>query len=349
MTNFRRATISIVLLGSAALAGKAWQKDDRAITLDVVVAEKSGGTPVLDLHQQDFTLLDNKAPQKILSFRPPSTAEPAEVVLLLDEVNSAFNGVSQATNQAEKFLKQSGARLAWPTVLVFFTDKGLTAASETPTQDTAALMSELHANRAPLRVIGRAQGYYGASDRVGLSLSALGQIAATEQSRPGRKLLVWISPGWALLSGPRQDLTSKDETNIFRSVVGLSAALRNSHTTLYSVDPLGSADTVGLRTTYWEAYDKPAKKPEQVQIGDLALQVLAQQSGGLVLNSSNDVAGEIAQCFADAHSAYEISFEAQTADGPDDYHSLEVKVDRPKAKARTRAGYYAEPEQSSTR
>ena len=349
MATPRYAFLLAVLVGFVPFVGKAWQKDDRTITLDVVVADKPGAAPVLDLQQQDFTLLDNKAPQKILSFRAPSASDPVEVVLLLDEVNSAYNGVSQATTQAEKFLKQGGARLASPTVLVFFTDKGLTAASETPTQDTASLMAELHANRAPLRVIGRSQGYYGASDRVGLSLGALGQIAAMEQARPGRKLLVWISPGWALLSGPRQDLTSKDEANIFHSIVGLSAALRNSRTTLYSVDPLGSADTVGLRTTYWEAYEKPAKKPEQVQIGDLALQVLAQQSGGLVLNSSNDVAGEIAECFADAHSAYEISFEAQTADGPDDYHSIEVKVDRSKAKARTRAGYYAEPEQSSTR
>jgi VWFA-related protein len=338
-----------ILLGFYPFFLQAQQSGNPVIVLDVVV-EKSG-TPLVDLQQSDFTLLDNKVPQKILSFRGPATAadQPAEVILLLDEVNSAYSGVSQATVQVEKFLKQNSERLALPTSLVFLTDKGLSAAAEAPTTDAAALQAELHGNRAPLRVIGRTQGYYGATDRVGLSLQALGQIAAMEQSRPGRKLLIWVSPGWPLLSGPRQDLTDKDERSIFHSIVSLSAGLREARVTLYAVDPLGSADTRGLRTDYWEAFEKPAKKPDQVQIGDLALQVLAYQSGGLVLNGSNDAAGEIARSFTDARASYQLSFEALPADGPDDFHSIQVKVDRPKATARTRAGYYAEPVSPSTR
>ena len=41
---------------------------DRRLTLDVVVTDKSGH-PVPGLQQQDFTLLDDKQPQTILSFR----------------------------------------------------------------------------------------------------------------------------------------------------------------------------------------------------------------------------------------------------------------------------------------
>jgi hypothetical protein len=39
---------------------------DRQITLDVQVTEKSG-TPIRGLQMQDFTLLDDKQPQNILS------------------------------------------------------------------------------------------------------------------------------------------------------------------------------------------------------------------------------------------------------------------------------------------
>jgi VWFA-related protein len=350
MKKANSARFVAILLGFCPFFLQAQQNGNPVIVLDVVVEEKSG-TPLVGLQQSDFTLLDNQVPQKILSFRGPAAAadSPAEVILLLDEVNSAYSGVSQATVQVEKFLKQNGERLALPTSLVFLTDKGLSAAAEAPTTDASALQAELHGNRAPLRVIGRTQGYYGATDRVGLSLQALGQMAAMEQARPGRKLLIWVSPGWPLLSGPRQDLTDKDERSIFHSIVSLSAELREARVTLYAVDPLGSADTRGLRTDYWEAFEKPAKKPDQVQIGDLALQVLAYQSGGLVLNGSNDVAGEIGRSFADARASYQLTFEALPADGPDDFHAIQAKVDQAKATVRTRAGYYAEPVQASQR
>ena len=82
-----------------------------------------------------------------------------------------------------------------------------------------------------------------------------------------------------------------------------------------------------------------------MQFGNLALQVLAAQSGGRVLNSNNDVAGEIAACVADANAFYVLSFNGLPGDGPNDYHALEIKIDKPGLKARTRSGYYAQPEQ----
>jgi hypothetical protein len=85
------------------------------------------------------------------------------------------------------------------------------------------------------------------------------------------------------------------------------------------------------------------KKPSQVQIGNLGLQVLAHQSGGRVLNSSNDVAGEIATCVTDASAFYVITFDGLPGDGPNEYHALDMKMDKPGLTAHTRTGYYAQP------
>jgi len=85
------------------------------------------------------------------------------------------------------------------------------------------------------------------------------------------------------------------------------------------------------------------KRPNQVHLGNVSLQVIATQSGGLVLHSDNDLAKLIGRCVADAGRSYEIGFQSQTGDGPNDYHALEVKVDKPGFKARTRNGYYAQP------
>jgi VWFA-related protein len=77
--------------------------------------------------------------------------------------------------------------------------------------------------------------------------------------------------------------------------------------------------------------------------GYLALQVLAAQSGGLVLNSSNDLEKLFASCVLDAKAYYTLSFDAPPADHPNEYHSLEVRVNKPDVKVRTRTGYYAQP------
>jgi len=100
---------------------------------------------------------------------------------------------------------------------------------------------------------------------------------------------------------------------------------------------------LGLRTIGKSQFLKPVKKAEQADNGDLALQVLATQSGGRVLNSSNDLAGEIATCVADANGYYVLSFEGLAGDGPNEYHALEIKIDKPGLTARTRSGYFAQP------
>jgi VWFA-related protein len=320
-------------------------QQNRSITLDVVVTDKSG-KPTPGLEQQDFTLLDNKQPNKILSFNAilggSATADPSvEVILLVDEVNTAFKNVAFARDQVEKFLQRNGGELEHPTSLVFLSDSGV--ASTSSTRDGNTLIAELHQNRNGLRIIGRAQGVYGLGDRVGLSLHALEQFADYESSRPGRKLVIWLSPGWPLLSGPRVELSSKEEQNLFKTIVALSDALRQARITLYSIDPLGMADSRGLRALRYENYVKGVKKANGVHIGNVALQVLAEQSGGRALEYDNDVAGEIATCIADTNAFYVLTFDGLRGDGPNEYHALAIKIDKPGLKARTRAGYYAQP------
>jgi hypothetical protein len=71
--------------------------------------------------------------------------------------------------------------------------------------------------------------------------------------------------------------------------------------------------------------------------------VLAVQTGGLALTASNDIAGQIAQCVADADTFYTLTVDATAADRPNEYHATEVKVATPGLTVRTRNGYYAQP------
>jgi hypothetical protein len=98
----------------------------RRITLDVVVTDKSG-KPEPGLQPQDFTVLDDKRPRKILFFSATdktgeATGSPQQVILLVDAVNNSFDGVGYERLQLDKFLRQDGGRLPNPTSLVLLTD-----------------------------------------------------------------------------------------------------------------------------------------------------------------------------------------------------------------------------------
>lgn len=316
-----------------------------AISLDVVVTDKAGN-PVPGLQQQDFTLLDDKQPKQITSFRASPAADqasdPIQAILLVDAVNSSERGVSYQGEQLQEFFRRDGGHLPIPTSLIIFTDTS-THIQPQPTQDGNILAVALRENNPGLRAIGRSGGFYGAAERLQLSLQTLQGIIQHEAKQPGRKLLIWISPGWPLLSGPNVELSKKQLEGIFREIVTLSAQLREARVTLYAVDPFGMADAATFRTFYYETFLKGVTSANKVDNGDLALQVLAVQSGGRVMNSSNDVPALIATCFTDAKAYYSISFESPPADHPDEYHALAVKVDKPGLTARTRTGYYAQP------
>ena len=102
------------------------------------------------------------------------------------------------------------------------------------------------------------------------------------------------------------DLSKQNQ--LFATIVGLSTQLRQVALTLYSVDPLGTSEDVG-RNFYYQDFVKGIGKANQVAVGDLGLQVLATQTGGLALSSSNDVVSLLQKCIADTQAYYELSFD----------------------------------------
>ncbi len=325
---------------------EAVPQPDSRIVLDVVVTDRSK-KPVAGLQAEDFTVLDDKHAQKILSFTPvggngAQTGPPAEIILLVDEVNTGFDRVAYEREQIRKFAMQNGGKLPHPVSLIFFTDLS-TEVQNGSTQDGKLLLAAFDQHETKLRISNRSQGFYGGVDRYQLSMTTLQNLAAAEGQKPGRKLVLWISPGWAYLSGPNVVLTSREESGLFRTIVNLSATLRRARVTLYSIDPLGVADAASFRTTYYEEFLKPVTKASSVNIGDLSLQVIATQTGGMALNSSNDITAEIARAMADADAYYTLVLEPTPSEKPNQFHSIEIKIGKPGLAARTRNGYYGQP------
>ncbi len=311
-----------------------------SITLDVVVTPKSG-LPVADLQQQDFTILDNKTPRHITSFHAFGGSQaPIHVLIVLDAVNVPYESIAYSRGEIDKFLHSNGGRLAYPTQLAIFTDKGMQSQQVFST-DGNELSSSLDQYAVALRDIRRSSQYQ-EWDRFNLSISALRSLSESQAKLPGRKLILWVSPGWPLLTGPRIYLDEKQENELFSAIVGLSTEMREAAVTLYNVNPIGAAEGVG-RQFYYESFLKGVSKPSQVVIGDLSLQVLAAQSGGLALTGNNNLTALLQQSVADGQAYYELSFDPPRANHPDEYHHIEVEVAKPGLTARTREGYYQQP------
>jgi VWFA-related protein len=312
------------------------------IHLDVVVTDKSG-KPVAGLAPEDFTLKDNNLPAKILSFRAidpaaQSVSQPSEVILLIDGVNEGFQTVALARQQIAKFLRENGGHLAAPVSVFVLNSDGVKVLLQ-PSMDGIALATQLDQSESKLRVIGRSAGINGAFERYELSIRTTDLIARNEAKRPGRKLLIWAGPGWPLLEQPGIQVSSHLQPQMFNEVVGLSTALREARMALYSVS-LGEPQ---LGTYLYEGYLKGVKTPDKVNPANLALKVLAIQSGGRALPPDNDLAGQIAACVQEAGAFYTISFDPLPADKPNEYHDLKVEIDKPGLTAHTDTGYYNQP------
>jgi VWFA-related protein len=323
---------------------------DHRLVLDVVVTDKSGKA-VKGLEQKDFAVLDNGHPRNILSFQASGgetakeLAQPADssvkIILLVDEVNTNFRRVAYERDQIKRFLQQNGGTLAHPMSLAFFSDTG-TEIQENASRDGNGLLAAFDQHETALRSVRRAEGFYGALERFQLSMTTLQSLVAQEGKVPGRKIVIWISPGWPILSGPEVNLGTKQAEGLFASVVSISTALREARITLYSIDPLGVDDGGAVNLTYYQEFLKPVTVAKNTQIGDLALQVIATQTGGLALRSSNDITQQINHCLADVDAYYTLTLEMAPADEVNAFHGLTVKVAPGGLTARTRNGYYSQ-------
>jgi VWFA-related protein len=314
-----------------------------AMQLDVVVADKSGN-PVPGLSASDFTLLDNGKPSGIVAFRAldpatlPEREPPAKIILVIDTVNDDFNSVAFVRAQVQSFLRQNQGRLAYPVSVDWITDKEVKT-QDTPTLDGNALADKLAAMESQLRTIVPSQGLYGAVDRLRLCLQILRAIAVNEAARPGKKLLVWIGPGWPMLGGPNLDMSAHDHKEVFAEIVDLSARMREARISLYSV----SQGQANYNSFLYEEYLKGVRHPEDSSLADLSLKVLAVQTGGLAETPTNDLAASIDACVRGAGTFYRLAFVPPPPDAPNEYHKLEVRIDRPNLKVRTSTGYYSQP------
>jgi len=312
----------------------------RSMTIHVQLSDREAH-PVEGLQESDFTLLDNNQPQKLLGFRADDVAvlksDPVQVVIVVDMINGDAVTVAREREEVGAYLKNNGGDLPNPTSIALIEDGGVKVLPVS-TQHGNLLLASFNQTQSALREVGRGGGLYGATENVQKSLLELGQLIQYEGKKPGRKLVLVVSPGWPLLSlaGDRAD--SKQRAWVFSNVVQFTNLLRDSNVALYCINPF---EIGGTDLFEFQGYLKGVSAVKDATYPDLSLQVIATHSGGQVFITGRDILGSLKLAARDASEGYSLTFEPAPGDRANEYHALEVRVDKAGVKARTLSGYYA--------
>jgi VWFA-related protein len=338
------------------------------IILNVQVTDASG-KPATGWKAQDFTLVDDQRPRTNLSFKAVESATatvPAHVIVVLDAVNNSARDIANDRKEIQRFLRQSQELLTYPMSIAAVSDFGLTVGK--PSRDRDAVLNELKDLTGNLQAIRCADEMNPnetfqalmipdtvttaestrqlncLNQRFIESVAALSKLAEKQVNVPGRVIVIWIGPGWPHLYN--QQFRHDDAAlrrNLFTQLVHISTALREGQVTLNMICPPDFLRKTESLNDHDKALLNGLQNEDDVTAGSLSLQAFAHQSGGQVLIEKKNIPESIAACIADAASYYVLSFDSNAAAGPSEYHSLEVKVDKPGVTVRTNTMYYAEP------
>jgi VWFA-related protein len=302
--------------------------EEGLINLDVLVTDSSG-KPVPGLHSNDFALLENGQPNRIVSFHAfdgvsAQPESPVEVILVIDMLQLPINLTAMELSCVEAFLRKNDGHLAEPVRIFTLQESGVWQVADA-SRDGKALAAQV-AHTTQFRLIHRfgagiSGGLRGAPGPAGPpsinALAGLGEIAATERRKPGRKLLLWIGPG-------RSTQAIGPQGNTFYLICWFSTLLRESRIALYSI-PVGETEPSLSYLSYLQGVGLVKK----ASLMNLNTKVLAVQSGGRVLDQSYDLVSEMESCVREASVFYTLSFDPSPADHPEEYHELKVQINKP--------------------
>ena len=306
------------------------------IHLDVSVT-KADGKPVSGLNREDFELLDEGLPQRIMSFHAFSGQSagpepPVQVILFVDTLCRIYPScMSQAEAlraQAgiEAFLGQKSGHLDQPVSIFGISDDGLWTLPHHDSTDGNSLASDLSSAK---RIVLNHQPD---------ALRALAFIGTAGRRERGRKVMLWIGPGCGKGTGifPAD---RKEGRRTFDPIYWFTTLFREAR---MSMDEL-PVDQEGICAPGYQLYLNRPRTVHDANDRFLYKKVLAIQSGGIVANDTNDLVAEMNRCLRGALNFYTLSFVPPVAVQPHEYHSLQVRVGEPGLVVRTNTGYYDEP------
>ena len=300
----------------------------RIVLTDVTVTDKDGN-PVRGLQQSAFRIRDNRRSQQIASFEEHtsagveqlSTPLPTHVfsneylahppavsnVILIDSSNLALLDQMYLADQ----LKHLVQRLPSSEPIAIYSRVGLlTLLVQSFTADHDLL----------LKAVGKAVPMFRQPDaQYAGDMDALNQMVAQLQDVPGRKNILWFSGGSSLYLIPDAGAIPADF-----DLKPLYDELEKGRIAIYPIDARGLTAT-----------PNPAA-PMQ----DIAMEDVAEATGGRLVHSENGFARATARIISDASEFYTLTYVPHELRLDNRWHSVKVDVDEKNYTLSYRRGYF---------
>ena len=238
---------------------------------------------------------------------------------------------------------------------------GQVAPDQNPTDDPDSMAAKLEGmpglspgTLAAMEAFARGSFSFAVSVRMQRTLDALRGIARYLDAYPGRKNVLWISTSFPLMFWP-QDQSSTGSLSGMGDFQGgmqeVGSALMDAKIAIYPMDP------GGVRTESMFEASARVRQPNSGQRMGQAIQRedtlrqgaqqimrdLAEQTGGAVCLSDNDLGDCVKKAVDDANSYYELAYYPDAGDWRGEYHRISVKTAHSGVHISYREGYYARP------
>ncbi len=338
------------------------------VLLDVVVTD--GSRAVTGLKASDFTVLEDGRPQVVASLQehapmtaamnaqaasfpalPPNTFTNfvptantnAYTVILLDALNTRLDDQMSIRLALIKYLKhmQSGGPVAiferdtkMHLVQGFTSDPQVLLAAAQSARDNPSMRSVVRATKEEYleyRI-----------NEMSMGFQLLGRYLA---AFPGRKNLIWFTgalPHTTTLA-PMGDPFIDEFKILEGDPHELTAALTLSRVAVYPIDARG----LPVAPQYLAATNLPpaADATAQFETGQgfqhLALDTIAEATGGRAYYSSNGLGDKIAEIENNGASYYTLTYATNNKNWNGEFRHIKIEVNRAHEKLQYRQGYYA--------
>ena len=333
------------------------KSNTRLVIVDVIATDDHGHV-VTDLKRDDFTVLEDGQPQKLIDFslqKPSTTAQslprlPANVVsntprftwasswnvVLLDAMNTDFSNRAYAQDMLIKYFDKKPA--IEPTA-VFALEGKLTLLHDFTT-DTSALRGVLehYKPHGPVHVADvytaasafSTEGSFQNSDLgIDVTLTSMLFLAHALSNYPGRKNLIWVSEGFPFNLYPDVSMAGGRFVVSDHSleVEKITDALMKAQVAVYPIDAAG----VALNSRFDSR---------------TAMETVAERTGGRTFYNRNDIDVGLRTSIEDGSLFYTMQYYPQNKNWDNRFRKIEITVTRPHVHLLYRKGYYAvQPQQ----
>ena len=325
------------------------------VFLDVTVTDKKGHPVVTGLTKDDFTITEDKKPQRIFSFEPPDVhtinarssdenpdGKAPVTILVLDLLNSRFEDFAFIRYSIRKFLLAQPQQLASPAEMLVVGNQSLDML-QSYTRSRADLLYALDHLPAALPYKDMNGAFYW--ERFEQSIDALQQIALQNKGIPGRKNIIWVGHGGPSLYLETISIPPTTAEKLREYVHLTTNMLVESRVSLFVIYP-------GLSVTGMATFSLSATEAQMVIgdndpfSGDISFGLFSNETGGKLFYNRNDVDAEIQHSAQLGANYYTLTYQPENVDPNGKFRRVRVALRDSSLRVITKAGYYAPDEKA---